>query len=84
MRAREDVEDVSSEEEWRRANDDNEGRMRKALEGLEEAFGRDDLEEAKKLAVELLYWRNVERSLEGWREKADEKSWGRPTTTPEG
>jgi molecular chaperone HscB len=78
MRAREEVEAVASEAEWESANATNEGRIERALAGLERAFAVDDLMQAQRLAIALLYWRNAKKGLEVWRDHVDAKSWGRP------
>ncbi|CAZ79892.1 unnamed protein product [Tuber melanosporum] len=72
MEAMEEVDEIEGDDEgggkggekWQRAWGVNESRIREEVDGLEEAFGKDDLERAGAGCVRLRYWGNVKRRLE--------------------
>ncbi|KAG0642687.1 hypothetical protein HOY80DRAFT_602647 [Tuber brumale] len=76
MEAMEEVDEIEADDEgggkggekWRRAWGVNEGRIREEVDGLEEAFRKDELEKARVRCVRLRYWGNVKRRLEDVRE----------------
>ncbi|KAF2400506.1 Co-chaperone Hsc20 [Trichodelitschia bisporula] len=66
MEVREAVEGARSEDEVRGLMGENEERIKECVQGLEETFGRDDLEAAARGVVRLRYWVGVEDKLKEW------------------
>jgi molecular chaperone HscB len=66
LEAQEEVLEASSEEDLEPLHSRNRERIEKSLKALEKAFEEDDLETAKREAVRLRYWRNVEETLKAW------------------
>ena len=75
MEAMEEVDEIEDNdqggEKWERAWGVNESRIREEVSKLEEAFKRDDLEEAKVGCVRLRYWGNVKQRLEDAQERRE-------------
>ncbi|KAF2436570.1 Co-chaperone Hsc20, partial [Tothia fuscella] len=63
---REQIEEAESEEEIAALRTQNGVRMDESIKVLEEAFSKDDLDTARKEAVRLRYWVNVEDTLHAW------------------
>lgn len=68
MAAREVIEDARSEEDLEGVRTENNERIRKCLEELERAFGREDVTTAVRETVRLRYWENIRESIEAWEE----------------
>jgi len=66
MEVREAVEDAESEQELEGLKEENEERIREALEVIERGFKDRDLATVREEAVRLRYWRNCEESLRNW------------------
>jgi len=66
LELRERIEEASTEEEVERMRAENDARIAECVCALEEAFREDDLRAAKRLAVRLRYWVNVEDVLREW------------------
>ncbi|OLN88705.1 J-type co-chaperone JAC1, mitochondrial [Colletotrichum chlorophyti] len=66
LEAREEIEEAREEAELEAQRVANEERIRGSEEVLEEAFRHDDLETAKREAVNLRYWVNIQESLNNW------------------
>lgn len=75
MEAMEEVDEIEGNdqggEKWERAWGVNESRIQEEVSKLEEAFKRDDLEEAKVGCVRLRYWGNVKQRLEDAQERRE-------------
>ncbi|KAA8896295.1 Fe-S protein assembly co-chaperone HscB [Sphaerosporella brunnea] len=66
LEAQEEVEAAASEEELLPLVDRNRERIDESLRVLETAFADADLETARREAVRLRYWRNVEEAIKAW------------------
>ncbi|OHF01335.1 Fe-S protein assembly co-chaperone HscB [Colletotrichum orchidophilum] len=66
LEAREEIEEATAESELEGQRAANEGRIRASEEVLETAFRHDDIETAKREAVNLRYWVNIQESLDNW------------------
>ncbi|SMR42307.1 unnamed protein product [Zymoseptoria tritici ST99CH_1A5] len=66
MEAREAVDEVEDEAGLEALKSDNEERMKGSVAGLEAAFAEGNLEAARREAVRLRYWKNIEESIRGW------------------
>lgn len=66
LELREQIEEAETEVEVEEMRTDNEERLAKSVRVLEEAFARDDLEAARREAVRLRYWVNVDDTLREW------------------
>ncbi|KAF9880005.1 Fe-S protein assembly co-chaperone HscB [Colletotrichum karsti] len=66
LEAREEIEEATDESELEGQRTANDGRIRESEEVLEEAFRHDDIETAKREAVKLRYWVNIQESLNNW------------------
>ncbi|KAK2020003.1 Fe-S protein assembly co-chaperone HscB [Colletotrichum eremochloae] len=66
LEAREEIEEATSESELEGQRAANDERIRESEEVLEEAFRHDDIETAKREAVKLRYWVNIQESLNNW------------------
>ncbi|KAK1988696.1 Fe-S protein assembly co-chaperone HscB [Colletotrichum cereale] len=66
LEAREEIEEAASESELEGQRAANDERIRESEEVLEEAFRHDDIETAKREAVKLRYWVNIQESLNNW------------------
>ncbi|KAF2172377.1 hypothetical protein M409DRAFT_17612 [Zasmidium cellare ATCC 36951] len=66
MEARERVEECEGEEELVGLKGENDERIKASVRVLEGAFAEGDLERARREAVRLRYWVNIEESIRGW------------------
>ncbi|KAF6841354.1 Fe-S protein assembly co-chaperone HscB [Colletotrichum plurivorum] len=66
LEAREEIEEATEETELEGQREANDARIRESEEVLEEAFRHDDLATAKREAVKLRYWVNIQESLHNW------------------
>ncbi|KAL0938807.1 Fe-S protein assembly co-chaperone HscB [Colletotrichum truncatum] len=66
LEAREEIEEATDESELEGQRAANDERIRASEEVLERAFRNDDLETAKREAVNLRYWVNIQESLNNW------------------
>jgi molecular chaperone HscB len=66
LEAREQIEEAEREEDLVGMKEENEERIRRSEEVLEQAFKEDDIEKAKGEAVKLRYWINIKESIDGW------------------
>lgn len=66
MEVREQVDEAEREEDLEVLREENDTRMKGSVEVLEKAFGEGDLDMARKEAVRLRYWVNIEESIQGW------------------
>ncbi|KAK0370757.1 Fe-S protein assembly co-chaperone HscB [Colletotrichum limetticola] len=66
LEAREEIEEATAESELEGQREANDGRIRASEEVLETAFRHDDIETAKREAVNLRYWVNIQESLNNW------------------
>jgi molecular chaperone HscB len=64
--ARETIEEAESESDLVDIKAENDERIRRSEEVLEEAFAQDDVQRAKEEAVKLRYWINIKESIDGW------------------
>lgn len=68
LEVREAIEGAREEGELEGMKGENEGRIRESEGVIGEAFGRDDVEGAKRESVRLRYWVNIKEVLDGWEE----------------
>jgi molecular chaperone HscB len=66
LETRERIEDAESEEEIEEMKEENDERIRKDVQIIEQAFKDDNIELAKEGAVNLRYWVNIKESLDDW------------------
>lgn len=66
LELRERIEELQTEEEVEEMRAENESRIEECVGALEEAFRDDDLGRAKREAVRLRYWVNVQDVLREW------------------
>ncbi|KAG0352524.1 hypothetical protein BGZ54_002717 [Gamsiella multidivaricata] len=66
MEARELLEDAQTEEEVEDLKNTNDARIKETVDGLTKAFGEQDLEAAKTLAIELQYWIRIKNVIRDW------------------
>ncbi|KAL9130011.1 MAG: hypothetical protein Q9217_001695 [Psora testacea] len=66
MEVRSLIEGAEEERELEETRQRNEKRMEESVKVLDDAFKRDNLEEAKAEAVRLRYWTNIKESLDSW------------------
>ena len=66
LEAREVIEEAEEEGDLDGLRGENESRVGDSERSLADAFGRGDVEGAKREAVRLRYWINIKESLEGW------------------
>lgn len=66
LEVREGIEAAGEEGELEGMKGENEARIGESEGVLGEAFGRDDVEGAKREAVRLRYWTNIKGALDGW------------------
>jgi molecular chaperone HscB len=66
LEAREQIEEAQQEEDLVEMKEENDERIRKSEEVLEQAFKDDDIDMAKGEAVKLRYWINIKESIDGW------------------
>ena len=66
MEAREAIDDASSEEEVAELRVQNDERIRRCVDVLEDAFGHADWDRAAGETVRLRYWMNIDESIRGW------------------
>ncbi|KAF8917731.1 hypothetical protein BGZ58_005040 [Dissophora ornata] len=66
MEARELLEEAQTEEEVQDLKNVNDDRIKGTVEGLVRAFGEQDLESAKTLAIELQYWIRIKNVIRDW------------------
>lgn len=65
MEAQEELEDADKDV-VDRLMEENGGRIREAVKGLEEAFGKGDGKKAKEECVKLKFWKSLESGLKDW------------------
>ncbi|QDS68219.1 hypothetical protein FKW77_010581 [Venturia effusa] len=68
LELREAIEEAQVQEEVDAIKRENEERVRESVRVLEEAFKADDIDTARREAVKLRYWINVEETLHAWEE----------------
>lgn len=68
LELREAIEEARVQEDVDAIKRDNEERVRESVRVLEEAFKEDDIDTARREAVKLRYWVNVEETLHAWEE----------------
>ncbi|KAG8530874.1 uncharacterized protein KY384_004231 [Bacidia gigantensis] len=66
MEIRSLIEGAEEETELAETRQLNEKSIEESIEVLDDAFRRDDIEEAKLQAVKLRYWTNIKESLDSW------------------
>lgn len=66
MEVREAVEEAEDEEQLAELKEENDLRIAQSVAILEEAFAKDDMQEAAQEAIRLRYWANIEESIQGW------------------
>lgn len=66
LEAREMIEEAEKEEELVGLKEENDERIRRSEEVLEQAFKEDDVNRATEEAVKLRYWINIKESIDGW------------------
>ncbi|WYZ34921.1 hypothetical protein EsH8_I_001197 [Colletotrichum jinshuiense] len=66
LEAREEIEEATQESELEGQRAANDERIRGSEQVLEQAFRQDDIETAKREAVNLRYWVNIHESLNNW------------------
>ncbi|KAK0544651.1 molecular chaperone [Tilletia horrida] len=68
LELRERLEDASSEQDAVEVREENRERLNETLAHLSKAFGASppDLEQARKLTVELRYWLNIDKAAREW------------------
>jgi len=65
---RERIEEAEVQADVQAIQRENEERVRESVRVLERAFAEDDVETARREAVRLRYWVNVEETLHAWEE----------------
>lgn len=68
LELREAIEEARVQEDVDAIKRENEARVRGSVKVLEEAFKEDDVHTARREAVKLRYWVNVEETLRAWEE----------------
>jgi len=68
LELRERIEEAEVQRDVDEMKSENEKKVKESVKVLEEAFARDDIEAAKREAVRLRYWVNVEETLHAWEE----------------
>jgi molecular chaperone HscB len=68
LELREAIEEAQVQEDVDAIKRENEERVRESVKVLEGAFKEDDIDTARKEAVKLRYWINVEETLHAWEE----------------
>jgi len=66
LEANEVIEEAESEKDLEGLKKENDKRMKKSVERLNEFFKTDDLEGARGEAVRLRYWVNVDEGVRNW------------------
>lgn len=66
LEAREEIEEAEDEADLEEPRKVNERRIAEGEKALDEAFAKDDLETAKREAVRMRYWVNIQESLNNW------------------
>ncbi|KAF2009802.1 Co-chaperone Hsc20 [Aaosphaeria arxii CBS 175.79] len=66
LETNERIEEAESEDDLVVLKNENEAKVRRSLQILEEAFREDDVDAAKREAVNLRYWANIGESLHAW------------------
>ncbi|RUS18760.1 Co-chaperone HscB, C-terminal oligomerization domain-containing protein [Endogone sp. FLAS-F59071] len=66
LEAREELEEVASEEEVEGLKKRNDARIDETVTALSRAFADDNMDEAKTLAVRLQYWENIRYATVEW------------------
>jgi molecular chaperone HscB len=66
LELREQIEECETEDQVEGMKRENEDRIARSVQILEDAFRRDDLVAARREAVRLRYWVNVEDTLREW------------------
>ena len=66
LEVREGIEAAGEEGQLAGMKGENEGRIGESEGVLEGAFGRDDLEGAKREVVRLRYWMGIKEALDAW------------------
>ena len=68
LELREAIEEAQVQQDVDAIKRENEERVKESVKLLEGAFKEDDIEAARKEAVKLRYWANVEETLHAWEE----------------
>lgn len=68
LELREAIEEAQVQEDVDAIKRENEDRIGESVKVLEQAFEEDDIDTARKEAVKLRYWVNVEETLHAWEE----------------
>ncbi|KAI8369665.1 Co-chaperone HscB, C-terminal oligomerization domain-containing protein [Blakeslea trispora] len=66
MEFREELEEVSSEEELKSLKQRNDARYQETVKRLQDAFEQQDYDRAKTLAIELQYWTSILNAIHEW------------------
>ncbi|TLD25977.1 Fe-S protein assembly co-chaperone HscB [Venturia nashicola] len=66
LELREAIEEAQVQKDVDAIKEENEERVRGSVKVLEQAFKQDDIDTARKEAVKLRYWINVEETLHAW------------------
>ncbi|KAI8148478.1 Co-chaperone HscB, C-terminal oligomerization domain-containing protein [Fennellomyces sp. T-0311] len=66
MELREELDDVTSEEELAQVKRANDAKYQETVQNLSEAFSKRDLDLAKELMVQLQYWETIRRAIVEW------------------
>ncbi|OBZ87655.1 Iron-sulfur cluster co-chaperone protein HscB, mitochondrial [Choanephora cucurbitarum] len=66
MEFREELEEVSSEEELKPLKQRNDERYQETVNRLQDAFEKQDYDRAKELAIELQYWTSIQNAIHEW------------------
>jgi molecular chaperone HscB len=66
MEAREAIEEAQSEADLEGVKDETSSRIEEELNALERHFSEDDLVKAKKSAIRLRYWLNIQKAAQDW------------------
>lgn len=66
LEAREQIEEAESEDELVPMKKENDTRIERSVQILEDQFEKDDIQSALEEAVRLRYWINIKESLDSW------------------
>ncbi|KAI8980334.1 hypothetical protein BDB01DRAFT_797441 [Pilobolus umbonatus] len=66
MEAREELDDISTEDEWKELKRKNEVKYDDTVNRLNDAFSHKDYTTAKSLAIELQYWNSLKTAIDEW------------------
>ncbi|KAI9476618.1 Co-chaperone HscB, C-terminal oligomerization domain-containing protein [Zychaea mexicana] len=66
MELREELDEVSTEEELAQVKQTNDAKYQETVQNLSKAFEKKDLDHAKELMVQLQYWETIRRAIVEW------------------